>query len=299
MLRLPISVIVLTHDEERNIKECLESVRGWCDEIVVVDSGSTDATRAIAEVIADAFVVHPFETYSAQRNWAQNALDLRNQWVLHLDADERVSAELADSIDGLFATGSDRDLSGATFSRRTIFMGRWIKHGGHYPAYHVRLFRRDSGRCEERLYDQHFLVDGPVAYLEGDLIDILSGDLDTWTRRHLRWAGAEALEVMQPSRGRRVVPSLGRDPIARRRWYRDVLFGRTPSFLRAFLYFGYRYILRGGFLDGVEGLIFHFLHACWFRFYVDAKLWEARRNAVSASGQTFLRGERPARGAGE
>jgi glycosyltransferase involved in cell wall biosynthesis len=280
--RLPVSVIVLTYNEEHNLEDCLRSVAGWAGEIVVVDSGSTDATRAIARRYADRVVEHPFDDYSQQRNWAQDTLPLRHAWVLHLDADERVTRELAASIAAFFRSGEAERANGAMFSRRTVFMRRWIRHGGHYPVFHTRLFRKNRGRCEDRLYDQHFLVAEPVVKLSGDLIDILTSELDEWSRRHIRWAGAEAQEMSRPVEDRRdqVASSLSGGPIARRRWLRTGLFGRSPLFVRAFLYFAYRYIVRLGFLDGTEGLIYHFLHACWFRFYVDAKMWEASRRGA-------------------
>jgi hypothetical protein len=165
------------------------------------------------------------------------------------------------------------------FSRRTVFMGRWIRHGGHYPVFHTRLYRKNKGRCEDRLYDQHFIVTPPVAKLTGDLIDVLTSELDVWSIRHIRWAAAEAREMTKGAGNSagQVAPRLGGDPIGRRRWLRVSLFGRSPLFLRAFAYFFYRYVVRLGFLDGTEGLVFHFLHACWYRFYIDAKIWEARR----------------------
>lgn len=272
---LPVSVIVLTYNSEGLIGDCLRSAAPWAGEIFVVDSGSSDRTLDIARTWTDKIVSHPFETYSEQRNWAQQTLPLCHEWVLHLDADERVTPELAASIHSFLA--SPDDAAGARFARRTIFLGRWIRHGGHYPTYHNRLFRRSQGACEERLYDQHFLVRGRVITISGDLIDVLTTDLDSWTVRHVRWAALEAAEAVNAS-GKGTVPGrLRGGPIERRRWLRERIFGHSPLFLRALLYFLYRYIVRLGFLDGVEGLIFHVLHGFWFRFYTDARIWENTR----------------------
>lgn len=277
-MNLPISIVVLTFNEETNIIECLESVKRWSGETILVDSGSTDRTIEIAQQYTDKIFVHEFTNYAAQRNWAQSNIALKYEWVLHIDADERVTTELQKAIQQFFLSGQHKHYNGAIFSRRTMFMGRWIKHGGHYPVYHTRLFRRDKGHCEERLYDQHFVVEPPVKKLEGDLIDILTSDLDTWSRRHIRWAGLEAEENSHTTTEvEQVVARLTGTPIEQRRWLRTKLFGRVPLFARAFGYFFYRYVLRRGFLDGTEGLIFHFLQACWFRFYVDAKIWETRK----------------------
>lgn len=136
------------------------------------------------------------------------------------------------------------------------------------------------GRCEDRLYDQHFLVDGPVRALQHDYIDVVSTNLNTWLFRHVRWAEMEAAELS--ARGLtgegRVQPTFWGTPIARRRWLRTDIYNRAPRYLRAFLYWFYRYVLRLGFLDGKEGLVFHFLQGLWFRLLVDIKLDELDRS---------------------
>jgi glycosyltransferase involved in cell wall biosynthesis len=284
--RLPISVIVLTYNEEANIEACLRSVCEWAGEIFVVDSGSTDRTLEIARQFTANIVNHPFENYSRQRNWAQEHLLLTYDWVFHIDADERVTPELAESLRQFFGSEEARTVDGLLISRRTVFLGRPILHGGHYPVYHLRVFRRAKGRCEDRLYDQHFIVNGATRRISGDLMDVITSDLTVWITRHARWGTLEAQEQMRgirSARGSQVQGWPTGTPIERRRWLRSAVYGRAPLFLRAFAYFLYRYILRLGFLDGVEGLIFHFLQGCWYRFYVDAKIWEAKRQMADST----------------
>jgi glycosyltransferase involved in cell wall biosynthesis len=282
--------VVLTFNEETNIEACLQSVAAWADEIFVVDSGSQDRTVEIARRYTDNIAVHAFESYSSQRNWSLDHLPLKNEWVFNIDADERVTPELAATLRNLFGSGSPKDVEGFMISRRTVFMGRAIMHGGHYPAYHLRLFRRGKGRCEDRLYDQHFIVDGPVQKIPGDLIDVITSDLTVWLVRHARWGAAEALEMSGtgPSEGNRMEGRAAGTPIERRRWLRTSVYGKAPLFLRAFAYFFYRYFVRLGFLDGREGLIFHFLQGCFFRFYVDAKIYELKKQAKSKGSQIEL-----------
>jgi glycosyltransferase involved in cell wall biosynthesis len=279
---LPVSAIVLAYNEERNIDACLASLAGWVGEIIVVDSGSTDATRQLAAHYTDRIVEHEFVTYARQRNWAQEHVPLAHRWVLHLDADERITPELRDSIRRFFARGDDTRYNGAMFPRRTVFLGRWIRHGGHYPVFHMRLFLKDKGRCEDRIYHQHFLVPPPVMRLDGDMIDTVASDLDSFSLRHIRWAAEEAKELMAGMETGReqLAPSLTSTPMGRRRWLRNRLYARMPLFARAFAYFLYRYVVRRGFLDGREGLVFHFLQGCWIQFYIDAKIWERRREAL-------------------
>lgn len=272
-----LAVVILTYNEETNLPRCLDSLRGLACTVVVVDSGSTDRTAEIARLNGAALVFHPFENYALQRNWAQENLPVAAGWILHLDADERLTPELAVEINQVLEAaqnGMDDGVDGFLLRKRTIFMGRWIRHGGHYPSYHLRLFRCARGRCEDRLYDQHFVVSGKVKPLASDYLDIVAANLGTWTLRHKRWAELEASEMLAHGDPRRQVrPDLMGNPIERRRWFRNA-YSRGPLFARAFAYWSYRYLLRLGFLDGREGLIFHFLQGFWFRFLVDAMIYE-------------------------
>lgn len=286
-----LSVIILSYNEEVNLPACLDSLKGLQCDIFVVDSGSTDRTVGIAKGLGAKVVQHPFEDYGAQRNWAQENLDIEADWILHLDADERLTPELVGEINEVLGH-TPSDVGGFLLRKRTIFMGRWISHGGHYPSYHLRLFRRGQGVCEDRLYDQHFIVTGKTVALKHDYVDILTSDLTTWTLRHARWAGLEAEEILAGrNNGSRVKGNIFGGPIEQRRWLREGLYARCPLFVRAFLYWFYRYFCRLGFLDGKEGLIFHFLQGLWYRFLVDAKIYEHRRRFGNEPG-AGPRGER-------
>ena len=159
-------MIALTYNEEAHLSDCLESVTSWASRLFVVDSASTDRPLEIARRFTSYVIHHPFNDYAQQRNWAQDHLPLRHAWVLHLDASERVTPELATALRRFFSEGHACRVNGALIARRTIFLGRWIRHGGHYPVYHTRLFRRAKGRCEERRYDQHFTVEPPLMQME-------------------------------------------------------------------------------------------------------------------------------------
>jgi len=268
-----LSVIVLAYNEEANLPQCLESLRGLRCALFVVDSGSTDRTVEIAEMHGASLAHHDFENYAAQRNWALDNLPLASQWVLNLDADERLTPELVDEINAVLMSPPE-NLSGFLLRKRTIFMNKWIRHGGHYPSYHLRLFRRECGRCEARHYDQHFVVEGEVDRLKHDYVDVVASSLLTWTIRHARWAAMDACETDKPQiAGMHVAPDAFGNPIERRRWWKNV-YRRGPLFARALCYWVYRYFFRLGFLDGKEGLIFHFLQGFWFRFLVDAMIDE-------------------------
>ena len=276
---LPISVIVLTFNAEATIGATLASARRISDDVHVVDSYSTDRTLEIAHAAGAVVTQHPFEHYGAQRNWAIDTLQLKHGWQLHLDADERLSDGLIAELEATVARGLPDDIAGYYIPRLVHFHGRPLRHGGMYPIYHLRLFRNGRGRCENRKYDQHFMADGPTAKLANPMIDDIRISLGEWTSRHNRWADAEVDELLAPTHG--VIAGGAGDPVAEKRAQRGFYY-RQPLFLRALLLFLYRYIFKLGFLDGREGLIFYVLQTFWFRFLVDAKLYE-RRKAMSKS----------------
>ena len=275
MDKLPISVIIITYNEENNIEECIRSVFEWAGEIFIVDSGSCDRTLEIAANYTEKIYSHPFENFAQQRNWSQDNLPLSNNWVFHLDADERVTVELAQELDKFFSRYLDAD--GFMISRRTVFRGKWIKHGGHYPVYHLRIFKKDKGRSEERLYDQNYIVKGKIKKMKGDIINIINPDLVLWKKRHRQWAYLEAQEVLF-NKERVLNIRLTGGPIERRNWLRYKLYYRLPLFMRSFFYFFYRYILRLGFLDGRQGLLFHFWQGFWYRWLVDKQIYALKKN---------------------
>jgi len=273
MYKLAISVIILTYNEEKNIAECLKSVCGWVDEIFIVDSYSTDRTLELADDFTDKIYQHPFKNFAQQRNWSQENLPIRNEWLFHLDADERVSPELASELKKIFPSRIDAD--GFMVARKTIFKGRWIRYGGHYPVYHLRIFKKDKGRSEERLYDQNYIVKGKVKKIEGDIINIINPDLKIWKTRHRQWAYLEAQEILF-NKDRIMNIKFAGNPIESRNWLRYKIYYRLPLFIRPFIYFFYRYILRLGFLDGKQGLVFHFWQGLCYRLLVDIKIYELK-----------------------
>ncbi|MFD1628590.1 glycosyltransferase family 2 protein [Pseudopedobacter beijingensis] len=276
----PISAVILTYNEENNIKDCIDSVYGFAEEIFVVDSGSKDQTLAILSGYENIQVInHPFENYSQQRNWAINNLPFSTEWILNMDADHRLTPEFKQDVTQRFQTGISSNTNGFLASRKTIFMGKWIKYGGHYPTYHAVLFRKGFGLCEDKLYDQHFKVEGEILKLKGDIIDLITESLSTFTLRHDKWSNLEASEQFSNTdyNEKVIKGSLSaNNPIAQRRMLKNI-YQKFPLFVRPFIYFFIRYFLRLGFLDGTRGLIFHFLQCFWFRFLIDAKIYELKQ----------------------
>jgi glycosyltransferase involved in cell wall biosynthesis len=273
-----LGVAVLTFNSASVVDGTLAAARKLGGHILVVDSHSSDATRTIAAQYGCEIVERAFLNYADQRNWAIDQLGSRYPWQLHLDADERLDAEAIAAIRAIL----DRDPSGRCYllQRRTYFLGRRLRFGGA-TNWHLRLFRAGTARCEDRLYDQHFVSQLPTERLGGWLDDLNVGNLTEWTARHNRWSTLEAEEVARPAgrgAGALVEGRLSADPRERRRFYKGAYY-RAPRFWRAAAMFVYRYAIQLGFLDGRVGFIYAFLWAFWFRLLVDAKLYELESNA--------------------
>ena len=274
-----IVAIILTFNSENSITKVIDSCRNIVFRILVVDSSSSDQTVNIATSLGCEVVNHEFDNYSKQRNWAQAYADLEStDWVLHLDSDEIISPELAQSIQQAI-TENSQEIDGYLVRRLSYFLGHPIKYGHINPSWHLRLFKASKGFCEDRLYDQHFVVLGKTKQLKGFLLDLQLTSIENWTASHNRWSSAEALEILLKSEAEnnqvKTLPaSLQGDLRMQKRWLKNNLYYRSPLLLRVFIFFIYSYFLRLGFLDGKTGLIYHVLQAFWFRFLTDSKIIE-------------------------
>lgn len=266
------TIILLTFNSADSLPNTLASIAGLSSDVHVVDSGSTDSTLEIALSFNAQIHRHPFSSYGAQRNWAIDNLPIAGEWQLHLDADEALSPELRAEIAAL---PENPQLDGYFIARYLRFMGKVLRHN-LAPTWHMRLFRTGAGRCEERQYDQHFLCAGATAQLRGSMIDDIRMSLTEWTARHNRWTDAEVKELLGKSVVGRVEASASGNIVQRKRFYKGY-YERAPLFARSIALFFYRYVFKLGFLDGTEGLIFCVLQTLWFRFLIDAKLWEAQQ----------------------
>lgn len=279
----PLTVIILTYNEEPNLVQALRSVCGWAQQVVVLDSFSTDRTVQIAREFGAEVYQHRFENYARQRNHALT-LPIRTEWILFLDADEWVPPELQREIAEVIDRNPPED--GFYIKRRFIWMGRWIRRG-YYPSWILRLARRGRVRCEERQVNEHLIVDGAVGYLQHDFIHEDRKDLADWIAKHVRYARREADELIK--RELRVAQEeidarLFGTQAQRKRWLRRHVWERLPPFVRPWLFFFYRYVLRGGFLDGRAAFVYHFLHALWYKTLIDAFWLEQRLAARRRSG---------------
>jgi glycosyltransferase involved in cell wall biosynthesis len=268
------AIVLLTFNSASIIRETLTQAKKVSQCVYVVDSYSTDETPAILSEFGCTVVQRPFLNYADQRNWAISQVEPICDWQLHLDADEVLDEFAIGEINSLLSGSPEFDAY--MLRRRDYFMGKMLRFSGLNP-WHLRLFRSGVGRCEDRLYDQHFIGDGSSGRLKGYMHDKNAAGLSDWIASHNRWSDAEAAEALagRPTTGKVLQPKLMGDPRERTRFVKKIYY-KLPGSLRSFGYFIYRYVFRLGFLDGRAGFYFAFFQALWFRMLVDAKISERR-----------------------
>ena len=254
-----LSVLVPTLNERSNIEDCLRSVV-WADEVVVVDSGSSDGTQELARGCGARLVDFSWNGHlPKKKNWALENVSWKNEWVLILDADERVTPDLAFEIkDALKNPTAD----GYFVNRRFMFMGKWIQHCGYYPSWNLRLFRHRQGRYEnlhpgdtrsgDNEVHEHLVLKGRTACLEHEISHFAYPDIFTWLEKHNRYSNWEAEIGVQGQGASQTLHAIGELLMRKRRlraWSRRLPFRSTLRFL-------YSYLFKRGFLDGYEGYVF-------------------------------------------
>jgi len=278
-----LSIVILTRDEEQNLPATLASLRGLDAETWVIDSGSVDQTAELARAAGCRVVEHPFTNQAEQLNWALESLPLHGAWVFRLDADERITPELAAELPGALMN-APAEVTGFELKRRVYFWGRWIKHGGYYPTWLFRVWRRGKARSEQRWMDEHMVsFGGRLQRLRGDIIDENHKGITFWVDKHNRYADREVRDLVAAAAHQEQGDPTGQ--AGRRRWLKVNVYARAPPFLRAILYWAFRYFLKLGFLDGLPGLVFHFNQGLWYRLLVDAKFHETKLANARAVGQ--------------
>ncbi|MCF6201151.1 MAG: glycosyltransferase family 2 protein [Hydrogenimonas sp.] len=279
-----ISVIILTYNEEKHIERCIESLRPFAKRVIIIDSCSIDQTVEIARSMgADVYSRKWPGNHAQQFQWGLDNTEIDTEWIMKIDADEFVLPELAEEISQKLPKLSE-EITGIYIKRRVFFMGKWIKYGGYYPTWLLRVWRRDKGVMEQRWMDEHIkLTDGKAIRFEHDFVDDNLNGLTAWIQKHNDYATKEAAETLSIIYGFKenedsVAQNIFGTQEERKRWLKTK-YVSMPLFVRPALYFVYRYFLKAGFLDGKEGLIWHTLQGGWYRFLVDAKIFEIYHKA--------------------
>lgn len=280
--KIPVSVLIPAKNEEDNLPACLESV-ARADEVFVVDSQSSDRSIEICEEHGAEVVQFHFNgRWPKKKNWSLDNLPFRNDWVLIVDCDERITPELWDEIESAI---QDPNNAGYFLNRRVFFLGKWIRHGGKYPDWNMRLFQHKKGRYEnlnteeirntgDNEVHEHVVVDGNVGYLKNDMLHEDFKDLFHWLERHNRYSNWEAKVYYNILTGKDDSESIGGnlfgEAVQRKRFLKKI-WVRLPfkPFLRFFLF----YVLRLGFLDGKAGYIYGRLLS-QYEYQIGVKLYE-------------------------
>lgn len=297
-----LTVIILTKNEEKNLRKCIESFRGIVRRFVIVDSFSTDGTEALCYQLDKElrmngsqldFYQNKWVDYATQLNWGLTHTNITTEWSMRMDSDEELMEDLVLEISEKLAQIKE-PVNGVILRRRVYFMGRWIKHGGRYPELLLRIFRTGKAYCEHKIMDEHMILsEGTTVEFKHDLIDNNQKDLEWWTAKHNWYSNREVLDHQMTLQNQmdKALEEAGKSSgqAKMKRIIKNDGYYRLPRFWRARIYFLYRYYIKLGFLDGPEGKIFHFLQAYWYRFLVDAKLYECEKEGVQMKSQGDLK----------
>lgn len=275
-----IAVVILTFNEEIHIERCIRSAQAVANEIVVVDSFSTDNTCAIAKDLGAVVYQHKFENYAKQLNWGINQCNIKSEWIWRLDADEYIEPPLAEKVLQTIKDLSE-EVNGIYVNKKIVFMGQPLLHGGWYPVQHLKIIRNGFGACEDRWMDEHLVIfSGTTVFIDGDQTDDNLNDLTWWSHKHVNYAMREAIDTLLveynlQNNNETVAPKFWGTDAERKRWLK-MKYAKTPLFVRPFINFFIRYILKAGFLDGKRGFIWHFMQGYWYRMLVDCKIFELK-----------------------
>lgn len=273
------SFIILTYNEEQHLPRLLQSIQALDAPVFVLDSGSSDRTLDICRYYGAETAFHPFENHPKQWDYALRVFNVKTPWIIGLDADQIVTPELFYLLENFNEAGYE-GINGIYFNRKNFFKGRWIKHGGYYPKYLLKMFRRGYGHSDlNENMDHRFIVEGKTAIWEkGHILEenLKENQIGFWIEKHNRYSDLVALEEIErigQLRTQTIKPNFMGTPDERIAWFKR-LWWNLPRYVRPFLYFMYRMTVQLGILDGKRGVLFHFLQAFWFRMIVDMKIEE-------------------------
>lgn len=282
-----ITALIITKDEEKNISDCIASIADFATRILVVDSGSQDQTQSIAESLGAEVYFHEFETHAKQRNWAIDNLNITTQWILRIDADERFTPALCAELEELMAAHADDDVNGFTVEAWLYFMGRRLTHGKGRKRKLI-VFKTGKGRIEDRKMDEHtILTEGTSLVVKEKFLHYDYKDLDTYVRK-LNWYATREMQDYFDSRlAEADFSESGNDKISGLR-RKKVMYYRLPMFVRCWVFFLYMFFIKGNCLNGKEGRIYSFLYHFYYRWLVDAKIYEQKKTNKAYDKLTSL-----------
>ncbi|MGG1486484.1 glycosyltransferase family 2 protein [Peribacillus castrilensis] len=268
-----ITAIILTKNESENIGACLNSIKGFASRIVVIDSGSKDNTVELARSLGAEVYYNEFEYYAKQFNWGIDNSNISTKWILRLDADERFTPELCKEAKLLMEKHAEDDVNGITMEAWLYFLGKRLNYGVSKKR-KLMIFKRGIGRIEDRKRDAHTILSkGSSASLNERFLHHDFKDINSFISKYNWYATREMQDYIAYKQGNSGDIKTDKK-IQSTRKKKFGLYYKAPMFIRAWLWFIYNYIFRLGFLDGKEGFIFHYFECYWYRYLVDAKIYE-------------------------
>ena len=266
-----LTVITLAYNEEINLPDCLSSVKDIAKRLVVCDSFSTDRTLEIAKEFGADILQNKFYNYASQYIFAEENADIKTKWVLRLDADERLTGEARAEIERICNENTDTDISAVDVYYKVSFLGKELKH---YPFHKVILYKYGKAHLENRNMDEHITVtEGKSIVLKNKLIHNDYKGLTAWVDKHNKYSSREVLDMLGENEEKVDLSSLSMATRVKR-FIKFKIYYNLPMGIRSYLYYLFRLFVKGGILDGKEGRIFAFLQAYWYRYLVDAKMYE-------------------------
>ena len=273
------SFIILAYNEELHLPRLLKSIQALNAPVYILDSGSTDKTLEICKEYDAETAHHPFENHPKQWHEALTRFPITTPWTIGLDSDQVVTPELLAKLQN-FKNEDYQDINGIYFNRKNFFKGKWLRYGGFYPKYLLKMFRTGIGYSDlNENMDHRFIVPGKtIIWKDGHILEenLKENEISFWIAKHNRYSdlvASEEIERMKLLRSQTVQPKLFGNPDERIAWMKSIWW-RLPLGLRPCLYLFYRMFFRLGILDGKAGILFHFLQGFWFRLIVDVKIKE-------------------------
>lgn len=272
-MTLQLVVIILTYNESIHIERAIKNVSGWADKIIILDSHSEDETVEKAKLHNVEIMYRKFDNYKNQREFAIDHVKNQTQWLLFLDADEYLTDALKAEIKIAI---NQPDIEGYYLPRRFIFMNKWIKWGGYYPTYLLRLFRPNKASLHG-IINEHIKISGKKGHLKNDFVDHNLKSISNWIEKHNCYTTFEAEQLLNFKTNNENSLQAISGQGGRKQWIKHHIWNKFPLVIRPFIYFIYRYFIRLGFLDGKEGFIYHFLQGFWLWLLVDIKYIELKK----------------------
>ena len=285
------SFIVISFNEEIHLPRLLSSIQPLNAPTFLLDSGSTDNTTSIATGFGCTIKTNHFVNHPKQWHAALTMFDIKTPWVICLDADHVVSSELLLLLQG-FKEEDYKDVAGIYFNRKNIFKGKWLKHGGYFPLYLLKMFRVGVGYSDlNENMDHRFIVPGKTIIWKTGYIfeeNFKENKISFWINKHNRYSdlvATEEWERLQKLRTQTLQPNIFGSPDQKKAFLKSIWW-KMPLYVRPFIYFFHRYFIQLGILDGKQGFVFHFLQAFWFRLVVDIKIDEIKKQNILANQPT-------------